>query len=99
MNKQKIAALSALTLIVLGGSAVGLNATRSAYAQTPTVQVQKTGTSVTPEKETANEVKETPGTEAPEVAGKEAKGIETDGPGGHQDQNGTNADHQFEGTE
>ncbi|PIZ62697.1 hypothetical protein COY16_03600 [Candidatus Roizmanbacteria bacterium CG_4_10_14_0_2_um_filter_39_13] len=88
MNKQKIVALSALTLAVLGGATVGLGkfGPSLVHAQTPTTQVQQ----VAVEKSEAVETQGKEGVEANE------KNLPD---GGHQDADGATVDHQFEGVE
>lgn len=104
MNKQKIVPLAALTLLLAGGTVLGISETAlPVHAQTPTVQNQVTQT--TPDKETQDdglnasgkeqETKE--GVEAAEPANEQTQEKNLPG-GGHQDANG-NVDHQFEGVE
>ena len=55
-----------------------------AYAQTPTPTSTPTSTQMEP---------------ASPTYGSEAKGTEADGPGGHEDPQGVDVDHQFDGIE
>ncbi len=96
MDKQKIVVLSALTLAVLGGAIVGLGkfSPSLAHAQSPTAQVQQPAA----EKPEAVEAQEKKGVEANEPANEQAEEKNLPG-GGHQDADGVNVDHQFEGVE
>jgi len=96
MNKQKIVALSALTLAVLGGATVGLGkiGPTLVHAQAPTAQVQQ----ITATKPEAVEAQGKEGVEGSEPANEQAQEKNLPG-GGHQDAEGVNVDHQFEGVE
>ncbi len=89
MNKQKVVGLSALALIAIVGTA-GLGALNTVvHAQSQPAQVQQ----VAP-KETVDAAEKPAGAETAEPAN------EPNLPGGgHQDTNGAQADHQFEGVE
>lgn len=78
MNKQKIVALSALTLAVLGGVTVGLGAFGPSliHAQIPATQVQQ----IAPEKGEVFETQEKESVEASEPANEQAQ--EKNLPGG-----------------
>lgn len=93
MTKQKLIPFAALVLTLIGGSALGISRMGSSvvHAQTPTVPVQtvnKVGQ--------AAEVKDSAVNEKPETATEKDT---IDGPGGHQDPQGANVDHQFDGAE
>jgi len=94
MNKQKILTLSALTLAVLGGVTVGLGkiGPTLVHAQAPTAQVQQVA--VTKPEDVETQGKES--VEANEPTNEQEKNLPG---GGHQDAEGVNVDHQFEGVE
>jgi hypothetical protein len=101
MNGQRIrsAAAAAVAALLVGGAAAVFAASPSPATteqpQAPSEQVQLVAPSSNP---AAPETQETPETrETPETG--EPRNVEADGPGGHQDPDGQNVDHQFEGQE
>lgn len=95
MNKQKLIPLMAAAFVILGG-AVGISKIGPSlvHAQTPATQVQQ----VAPEKGEAVEAQGKEGVEANEPANEQEQEKNLPG-GGHQDTDGSNVDHQFEGVE
>ncbi len=96
MNKQKLIPLMVAAFVLLGGAVAGIRVLGPSmvHAQAPSVQVQQ----VTPEK---REAVESPGKEnagISEPVNEQAQEKNLPG-GGHQDANGANVDHQFEGVE
>ena len=87
LNKKSVSMLAVLSLLLGSIGAIGLQAhAQQIPAPTPTAQVQNQSAAVA-EQEKGNEAKG--GIEANEnLPG-----------GGHQDQDGVNVDHQFEGVE
>lgn len=93
MNIKKTIPLSALALVLLGGSALGMsriNAT-PVHAQTVAPQIQAVS-----QKDSAETAETKEGVESVEPANEQAQEKNLPG-GGHQDQG--QADHQFEGIE
>lgn len=96
MNKKTFLPIAVLTLLAVGGSFTGLVVQQKVHAQAPVTPLQ---TTVKPLSNTDTQngkeatVKETSDT----TTG--VAGSENDGPGGHQDTQGSNIDHQFNGTE
>ncbi len=103
-DMKKSIILPALAIVALGGVFTLGQQSKAAHAAGPAV-VSNVEHQVKQEVATPGEKPEASGTVA-EVAGKEvsdkgseAKGSEADGPGGHQDPQGANVDHQFNGAE
>jgi len=96
MNKQKLIPLAAAAFVILGGATVGIGKFGPSLvrAQSPTTQVQQ----VAPEKGEAVETQGKEGVEGSEPANEQAQEKNLPG-GGHQDAEGVNIDHQFEGVE
>lgn len=96
MNKQKLIPLAAAAFVLLGGATVGIGkfGPSLVHAQTPATQVQQ----VAPEKGEARKTQGKEGVEANEPANEQAQEKNLPG-GGHQDADGMNIDHQFEGIE
>lgn len=95
MKKEVKLAVPAIALVLLGGFALGVSHIQKAHAQTQTDQIQ---TEV--KRSDHTDVNDTPKTagqkNSSETSTKEA---ENDSPNGHQDPQGVNTDHQFEGIE
>ncbi len=94
LQKKIVVPLAVLAIIALGGSVYTLShlGPTTAHAQTPTAQVQSVNKAGLAEiKDSATNEKS--GTEATAEKGT------ADGPGGHQDSQGENVDHQFDGVE
>ena len=91
-------ALGAAALVGMGTSFAADTAPTTTTNQTSTVQQ---GDQTTPDTGTSTEKAgvEAPETATAEKAGSENAGVESDGPGGHADADGSNVDHQFEGNE
>jgi len=96
MNKQKLIPLTVAAFVMLGGAIVGISKIGPSLvrAQTPATQVQQ----VDSENEEAVEMQEKEGVEANEPANEQEEEKNLPG-GGHQDVEGVNVDHQFEGVE
>lgn len=95
---KKLVLLPALTLLMTIGIFTLGQQSKAAHAQTvPQTQVQSQITNGKPDTTPEVKGKESVGQETPE--GAEAKQTENDGPGGHQDPQGTNVNHQFDGVE
>ena len=88
MHKQKLIPLAVAAFVLLGGATVGIGkfGPSLVHAQTSATQVQQ----VAPEN---GEALETQGKEGVDAQEKNLPG------GGHQDADGINIDHQFEGIE
>jgi hypothetical protein len=89
-RKLLIAGFAVLPALGVGGIA---------YASTPTSSAPTTATTpAAPGEAAGTEAPDAaaPGDTAPETA---APGVQSDGPGGHQDPAGANVDHQFGGQE
>lgn len=96
MNKQKLIPLAIAAFVILGGAIVGMGkfGPSLVHAQSPATQVQQ----VTPEKGEAVETQGKEDVEADEPDNEQAQEKNLPG-GGHQDAEGVNVDHQFEGVE
>ncbi len=96
MNKQKLIPLAAAAFVILGGATVGIGkfGPSLVHAQTPATQVQQ----VASKKGEAVETQGKEGVEANEPANEQAQEKNLPG-GGHQDAEGANVNHQFEGVE
>ena len=106
MRKRTIVILAAITILVLGGIALGIGRTQvaSAHAQTTTVQTQLNNQQAGLDQETKDDGAAVNGTEKdPPDPGETTGSVEDQGQdqdlpgGGYQDQ--SQVDHQFEGTE
>jgi len=95
MNKQKLIPLMAAAFVLLGGAVgIGKFGPSLVHAQIPATQVQQ----VASEKGEAVETQGKEGVEINEPANEQAQEKNLPG-GGHQDAEGVNVDHQFEGVE
>ncbi|MCL5746713.1 MAG: hypothetical protein M1277_00300 [Patescibacteria group bacterium] len=94
---KKLIILPAIALLTLVGvNTIGQQG-KTAHAQVLTPIVAQKSVQ-TPEKlDTKEATSEIKGVEVAGVS--EVKGVEKDGPGGHQDSQGSNTDHQFNGAE
>jgi riboflavin biosynthesis pyrimidine reductase len=112
LNRARTAALSAAAVLILGGAGTALAQNpavpASAPASAPVVPVSdptgdvQQGDQAAPDLPTAESATEAPETAAEATtttAASEAVSAEADGPGGHQDADGQNVDHQFQGEE
>lgn len=88
--KKRILVVSALSIAGLAGT-VGLTGLAGAA---PTTHRAVNFTNTSYKTVSGDSIKESTKAEAPE-----AKTAEADGPGGHQDSNGVNVNHQFQGQE
>jgi len=95
MNKQKLIPLAVVAFVMLGGT-VGISKISPSlvHAQTPANQVQQ----VAQEKGEAVETQGKESVEANEPTNEQEQEKNLPG-GGHQDAEGVNVDHQFEGVE
>lgn len=91
MKKLVILPIVAL-LMTLGVFALGSQSKSAHAAQTTTVQTNGARQSGNPSIAVGEKSEATKNTS-------ETKGVESDGPGGHQDQNGSNINHDFQGNE
>lgn len=90
-TRTRIAALGASAILILAGASV-------AFAEEPSAVGTIERSTAAPQAETAPEAQSAPESEtAPET--ESAKEAESDGPGGHEDPEGEDVDHQFEGEE
>ncbi len=89
---KKFLILPAFALLIGGGIFALGQQSKPAYAAGPTV-VQTGQQGVNKESIVSSEKPDATET------GTEVKGAETDGPGGHQDPQGANVDHQVDGAE
>lgn len=98
-------ALGALAALALGGSALAsAQSTHVTHRQRVHQVVEKTAgpdrDNVRSGGQTAQDrTAKTPNSESSGESSGEASGVETDGPGGHQDPPGASVDHQFQGQE
>jgi len=111
-NKKSASILAVLSLLVGSAGAIGLQIyAQQSSTPTPPAQIQTQSATVGEQENSATDtdnIQDEKDNDQPESAleqenGKEAKdGIEADENlpgGGHQDQDGVNVDHQFEGVE
>lgn len=93
-KKQAVLPVAAVTLLVVGGSVLGLATQQKEHAQTPITQVQ----TFEPKTSPVSSGTEVSGKETPDATSGSAEN-ENDGPSGHQDPQGANVNHQFDGIE
>lgn len=98
-RKVMIASIAAMPILSVGGVAYAATLHSGTTAPSPAVTQPAANTSQGAETPGVNDSPDTPGVNDPAEAPDTPGAHDTDGPGGHQDPNGVNVDHQFDGQE